>query len=152
LPRKPTSVSPRPKGSSIGAGNFNGTYDQLVVEALMAEKNAQIAFSPGFRWGTSLLPGQAITMGELLDQTAITYPFVTVNELTARRSNRSWRTSPTISSIRTVLPAGRRHGARRRHAYAIDPRAAQGKRITRMELAGKPSKPARPTRSPAGPR
>jgi sulfur-oxidizing protein SoxB len=63
-------------------GNFNGTYDQLLVEGLMSEKNAEIAFSPGFRWGTSLLPGQAITVEHLMDQTAITYPYVTVNELT----------------------------------------------------------------------
>ena len=38
-------------------GNFNGTFDQLILEALMAEKDAEIAFSPGFRWGTTLLPG-----------------------------------------------------------------------------------------------
>ena len=63
-------------------GNFNGTADQLILDALMAEKNAEIAFSPGFRWGTSLLPGQAITFEHVMDQTAITYPYVTVNELT----------------------------------------------------------------------
>ena len=63
-------------------GNFNGTFDQLMLDALMAEKNAEIAFSPGFRWGTSLLPGEAIRYEDLLDQTAITYPYVTVNELT----------------------------------------------------------------------
>ena len=63
-------------------GNFNGTFDQLLLDGLMAEKNAEIAFSPGFRWGTSLLPGQAITFEHLMDQTAITYPYVTVNELT----------------------------------------------------------------------
>jgi len=62
-------------------GNFNGTADQLILDGLMAEKNAEIAFSPGFRWGTTLLPGQAITFEHLMDQTAITYPYVTVNEL-----------------------------------------------------------------------
>ena len=58
-------------------GNFNGSFDQLILDALMAEKDAQIAFSPGFRWGTSLLPGQAITLEHVMDQTAITYPYVT---------------------------------------------------------------------------
>ena len=40
-------------------GNFNGTFDQLILDALMAVKDAPIAFSPGFRWGTTLLPGAA---------------------------------------------------------------------------------------------
>ena len=63
-------------------GNFNGTFDQLILDALMEVKDAEIAFSPGFRWGTSLLPGQAITMEDVMNQTAITYPQVTVSEVT----------------------------------------------------------------------
>lgn len=120
-------------------GNFNGSFDQLIVDALMAEKNAQIAFSPGFRWGTSLLAGQAITMDDLMAQTAITYPYVTVNEMTA-------------DTIKTILedvadnlfnpdPYYQQGGDMVRVGgltYAIDPNAAMGKRITRMELAGKP--------------
>ena len=39
-------------------GNFNGTFDQLILDALRAEKDAPIAFSPGFRWGPTLLPGE----------------------------------------------------------------------------------------------
>ena len=62
-------------------GNFNGSWDQLIVDALIAEKDAEIAFSPGFRWGTSLLPGDTITMEHLLDQTAITYPWTTLTEM-----------------------------------------------------------------------
>jgi sulfur-oxidizing protein SoxB len=63
-------------------GNFNGTFDQLILDALLEVKDAEIAFSPGFRWGASLLPGQAITMEDVMNQTAITYPAVTVNEMT----------------------------------------------------------------------
>ena len=63
-------------------GNFNGTFDQLILDALMTVKDAEIAFSPGFRWGTSVLPGQTITMEDVMNQTAITYPFVTVSEVT----------------------------------------------------------------------
>ena len=54
-------------------GNFNGSFDQLILDGLMAVKNAEIAFSPGFRWGTSLLPGQAITMEHLLDPVSYTH-------------------------------------------------------------------------------
>jgi len=62
-------------------GNFNGSWDQLIVDALLQVNDAEIAFSPGFRWGTTLLPGQTITREHLMEQTAITYPNVTLNEL-----------------------------------------------------------------------
>src|SRR5688572_26590294 len=63
-------------------GNFTGTFDQVILDALMAVKDVEIAFTPGFRWGTALLPGDAITLEHVMDQTAITYPYVTVTELT----------------------------------------------------------------------
>src|SRR5574343_1206390 len=63
-------------------GNFNGTFDQVILDALLKVKDAEIAFSPGFRWGTSLLPGQPILMEHVLDQTAITYPWTTVTNMT----------------------------------------------------------------------
>src|SRR4029079_5031104 len=62
-------------------GNFNGTVDQLILDALMSVKAAQIAFSPGFRWGTTLLPGQVITTEQVMDWTSITYPYTTLNAL-----------------------------------------------------------------------
>lgn len=55
-------------------GNFNGTFDQLICNALLEQNDAQIALSPGFRWGTTLLPGQTITLEAVLNQTCITYP------------------------------------------------------------------------------
>jgi sulfur-oxidizing protein SoxB len=55
-------------------GNFNGTFDDLICNALMEERDAEISLSPGFRWGVSLLPGQEIRREELYSQTAITYP------------------------------------------------------------------------------
>ncbi|NCX74325.1 MAG: thiosulfohydrolase SoxB, partial [Betaproteobacteria bacterium] len=75
---EPLAVS---EGVLYRRGNFNGSFDQLILDALMAEKSAEIAFSPGFRWGTSLMPGQAILREHVMDQTAITYPQVTVNAL-----------------------------------------------------------------------
>jgi len=62
-------------------GNFNGTMDQLILDALMEVKGAEIAFSPGFRWGTTILPGEAITYEQIMNQTAITYPHVVVTEM-----------------------------------------------------------------------
>ena len=62
-------------------GNFNGSWDQLVCDALMEVQGAEIAFSPGFRWGTTLLPGDAITRELMMDQLAITYPYATVTSL-----------------------------------------------------------------------
>ena len=55
-------------------GNFNGTFDDLICAALLQERDAEIALSPGFRWGTSVLPGQPITIEDIHNATAITYP------------------------------------------------------------------------------
>ena len=63
-------------------GNFTGTVDQLICEALRKELDAEIALSPGFRWGPTLLPGQKITMRDVLAETAITYPDVYVQTMT----------------------------------------------------------------------
>lgn len=53
---------------------FQGSFDQLLLDAQLKVNDAQIALSPGFRWGTTLLPGQTITLEEIMNQTAITYP------------------------------------------------------------------------------
>ena len=63
-------------------GNFNGSWDQLICDAMMEVQGAEIAFSPGFRWGTSLLPGDTITRELMMDQLAITYPYATLTEMT----------------------------------------------------------------------
>src|SRR6266853_1359047 len=62
-------------------GNFNGSFDQLILDALMEAKGAQIAFSPGFRWGATLLPGEAVTLEDVMNQTAITYPNTVITEM-----------------------------------------------------------------------
>ena len=120
-------------------GNFNGTSDQLILEALLAEKNAEIAFSPGFRWGTTILPGQPIRMEHLMDQTAVTYPYVTVSELTGEMlkailedvADNLFNPDPYYQQGGDMVRVG---GLK----YAIDPRKGAGARISRMELAGKP--------------
>jgi S-sulfosulfanyl-L-cysteine sulfohydrolase len=118
-------------------GNFNGSFDQLILDALMETKGTEIAFSPGFRWGTSLLSGQAITREHVMDQTAISYPYTTVTEMTG-------------DTLKTVLedvadnlfnpdPYYQQGGDMVRVGglqYTIDPLAAQGKRISDMRLKG----------------
>ena len=62
-------------------GNFIGTFDQVIVDALIEVRGADLAFSPGFRWGTSVLPGDPITVEHLMDQTGITYAKCTLVEM-----------------------------------------------------------------------
>jgi sulfur-oxidizing protein SoxB len=120
-------------------GNFNGSVDQLILDALMQVKGAEIAFSPGFRWGTSLLPGEAITFEQVMDWSAITYPYATVNDLTGEM-------------IKTILedvcdnlfnpdPYYQQGGDMVRVGgltYTCTPAASIGKRITDMRLNGEP--------------
>ena len=127
------------EGTLYRRGTYNGTFDQLILDALLAQKDAQIAFSPGFRWGTTLLPGEAIRLEQLMDQTAITYPQVTVNSLTG-------------SQIKAVLediadnlfhadPYSRQGGDMVRVAgmrYAIDPAAKMGARISDLRVGERP--------------
>lgn len=63
-------------------GNFNGTWDDLICQGIMEERDTEIALSPGFRWGTTLLPGQDITIEDLYTETAMSYPAVYRNEMT----------------------------------------------------------------------
>ena len=55
-------------------GNFNGTWDDVICDALISQRDAQIALSPGFRWGAAVLPGQDITREDIYNVTAMTYP------------------------------------------------------------------------------
>ena len=120
-------------------GNFNGTFDQLLLDALLAEKDAEIAFSPGFRWGTTLLPGQAITYEDVLAQTAITYPTVTVNTLSGATikailedvADNLFNPDPYYQQGGDMVRVG---GLQ----YSCEPNAAMGARIGEMRLHGKP--------------
>ena len=125
-------------------GNFNGTFDQVIVDGLMAQKDAAIAFSPGFRWGTSLLPGQAITVDDLMDQTAITYPYVTVSEFSGETiktiledvADNLFNPDPYYQQGGDMVRVG---GLK----YTIDPRASMGRRISNMTLGGRPVEAAK---------
>ncbi|MCV0396282.1 MAG: thiosulfohydrolase SoxB [Rhizobiaceae bacterium] len=66
-------------------GNFNGTWDDLICQGIMEERDTEIALSPGFRWGTTLLPGQDITVEDLYTETSMTYPQVYRMEMTGQQ-------------------------------------------------------------------
>ncbi len=119
-------------------GNFNGTWDQLIVEALMEMQDAPIAFSPGFRWGTSLLAGDAITLEHVMDQTAITYPHATVNELTGAQIKVILE--DVADNLLNADPYLRQGGDMVRvggMSYALEPRQKIGRRVSELKLKGK---------------
>jgi S-sulfosulfanyl-L-cysteine sulfohydrolase len=116
-------------------GNFNGTLDDVICEALLAERDAEIALSPGLRWGASLLPGQAITREDIYNATAITYPA-------------AYRTTMSGAQVKEILedvadnlfnpdPYYRQGGDMVRVggiAYTIDVAQPMGRRISQLRL------------------
>ncbi len=120
-------------------GNFNGSVDQLICEALMDELDAPIALSPGFRWGTTLLPGTAITMEDLMAQVAITYPAVTLTEMSGEFLKRVLE--DVADNLFHPDPYYQQGGDMVRSGglqYAIAPLAQAGSRISELTLNGKP--------------
>ena len=118
-------------------GNFNGSFDQLILDALMETKGTEIAFSPGFRWGTTLLAGQTITREHLMNQTAITYPYTTVSDMSGEMiktvlediADNLFNPDPYYQQGGDMVRVG---GLQ----YTIDPLGGQGKRISDMRLKG----------------
>jgi sulfur-oxidizing protein SoxB len=120
-------------------GNFNGSWDQLILDAMLEVKGAQIAFSPGFRWGTSILPGQAITFEHVMDQTAITYPYSTLTDMSGATIKDILE--DVCDNLFNADPYKQQGGDMVRVgglSYACDPHAAMGQRIQDMRLDGKP--------------
>ncbi len=134
--KEPLAVT---EGLLYRRGNFNGTFDQLILDAMMKVQGAEIGFSPGFRWGTTLLPGQAILREHLMDQTAITYPGVTLNELSGADiksiledvCDNLFNPDPYLQQGGDMVRIGGM-------TYACNPAAVIGKRIDDMRLNGKP--------------
>jgi sulfur-oxidizing protein SoxB len=125
-------------------GNFNGTFDQLILDALLEVKGAQIAFSPGFRWGTTLLSGETITLEHLMDQTAITYPQCTLTDLTGERIKAILE--DVCDNLFNPDPYLQQGGDMVRVAgltFTCSPRAKMGDRISDLRFAGKPLDPSR---------
>jgi sulfur-oxidizing protein SoxB len=120
-------------------GNFSGTLDQLIIDALLESHTAEIAFSPGFRWGTTVLPGRWITMDDVMNATAITYPFVVTNELTGETiktllediCDNLFNPDPYYQQGGDMVRVGGM-------TYTCDPAQTIGNRISNMRLQGRP--------------
>jgi sulfur-oxidizing protein SoxB len=125
-------------------GNFNGSWDQLLCDALIEAQGAQIAFSPGFRWGTSLLPGDAITRELMMDQVAITYPYATLTDMSGEMiktvledvADNLFNPDPYYQQGGDMVRVG---GL----TYACEPGAGMGRRIQDMRLDGRPIEPGK---------
>ena len=116
-------------------GNFNGSWDQIICDALLEVKEAQISLSPGFRWGTSVMPGQAITFDDLMTQTAMTYPETYARDMSGKDikeiledvADNLFNEDPFYQQGGDMVRTG---GI----SYRIDPKAKMGERITEIVL------------------
>jgi len=127
-------------------GNFNGTFDDLICQALLAERDAEIALSPGFRWGTSLLPGQAITVEDVHNACSMTYPEAyrstmngqLIKEILEDVADNLFNPDPYYQQGGDMVRVGGM-------GYRIDPTAEIGSRISEMTLlaSGEAVDPAR---------
>jgi sulfur-oxidizing protein SoxB len=127
-------------------GNFNGTLDDLICDAILSERDAEIALSPGFRWGNSLLPGQEITREDVYNATAITYPATyrmtmsgaRLKEILEDVADNLFNPDPYYQQGGDMVRAG---GL----SYTIDVGQPMGRRISDLTLraSGRPLEPAK---------
>jgi len=116
-------------------GNFNGSWDQIICDALIDVKGADISLSPGFRWGTTVMPGQDITFDDLMTQTAMTYPETYARDITGQGikdiledvADNLFNADPFYQQGGDMVRTG---GI----SYTIDPKAKMGNRITNLQL------------------
>jgi sulfur-oxidizing protein SoxB len=116
-------------------GNFSGTMDQLICDAMRGELNAEIALSPGFRWGTTALAGQPLTMEDVMAQTAVTYPETYIQTMTGGQikdvlediCDNLFNADPYYQQGGDMVRVG---GL----AYTCSPNEAVGKRISELKL------------------
>jgi sulfur-oxidizing protein SoxB len=120
-------------------GHFNGSFDELILDALLQYYDAQIAFSPGFRFGNTLLPGQEITLEDVYKHTGLTYPHTWVREMTGAEIKMVME--DVADNLFHRDPYYRQGGDMVRVGgltYTIAPEKQQGERITDIRVGGKP--------------
>jgi sulfur-oxidizing protein SoxB len=127
----------RTEGLLYRRGTFGGTLDDIICDALLAERDAEIALSPGFRWGGTLLPGQAVTWEDVYNATAITYPAAyrsvmkgeTIKLILEDVADNLFNTDPYYQQGGDMVRVGGM-------GYTIGVDAEMGNRITSMHLLG----------------
>jgi sulfur-oxidizing protein SoxB len=116
-------------------GNFNGSWDDLICDALMEEREADIAMSPGVRWGPSILPGQDITREDIWNVTSMTYGKAYRSEMTGEFihviledvADNLFNTDPYYQQGGDMVRIGGM-------GYEIDITKPQGSRISNMTM------------------
>src|SRR5262249_61338177 len=124
-------------------------FDEVILDALLKRADAEVAFSPGFRWGNSVLPGQAITLEDVYAHTALTYANTWTRQMTGAEVHRVmedvadnlFHPDPYYRQGGDMLPVG---GV----TYAIDPGKAMSRRITDVRVGGRLLDPARRYKPP----
>ncbi len=125
-------------------GNFNGSFDEIILDALLKKADAQVAFSPGFRWGVTIVPGQSISLEDVYSHTSLTYPNTWVREMTGEEIKTLME--DVADNLFNRDPYYRQGGDMVRVGgltYAIDIQKSQGKRISDIRVGGKPLAPAK---------
>ena len=120
-------------------GNFNGSFDEIILEALLERFDAEIAFSPGFRWGATIVPGQEITLEDVYAQTALSYPNAFARERSGAEIHELLE--DVADNLFNADPYYRQGGDMVRVgglSYTIAPGQTRGKRITEIRVRGKP--------------
>jgi sulfur-oxidizing protein SoxB len=116
-------------------GNFNGSWDDIICDAIMAERDTEIALSPGFRWGTTLLPGQDITIDDLYTQTSMSYPEVYRTEMSGQMLKDILE--DVCDNLFNIDPFFQQGGDMVRvggFSYTCEPKEQMGSRISDMRL------------------
>jgi sulfur-oxidizing protein SoxB len=125
-------------------GNFNGTFDEVILDALLKRADAEIAFSPGFRWGITMVPGQPITLEDVYAHTALTYASTWTREMTGREivalmedvADNLFHPDPYYRQGGDMVRVG---GL----TYTIEPARPMGRRIRDVRVGSRPLDPAR---------